>query len=276
MNYLKEGLVNTLRAVKEHKRGFLWLIFLQIGVIFIVLYLAATYPMKVLQDVDAVTQLLQDTNYNATSLLSVYQQYLSMVRHITELVTWLMATLLFPQALLWIVTNQLMEKKSEPRSWKTGLRQAGKSWVKYLASVLVLLGIPTAIGYFMIKYVFTLQTEDSIIMLAKVAMILLGVIYYLLIGAFTLMGSPSWRVFVSDFWNISIRRLHQLLLVMIINGILISGIILSIYLSMTNESLFLLTWFSSLLLIAALVLTRMFLTGCVQVLRIKEYEKSHN
>jgi hypothetical protein len=279
MHVLKEAVKRTAHHIHQHKLWFGLLVLLQLTVIIGIFFLAVTYPVKILEDVNGIMQPLQTANYNATNIqeggafstdmLKVYQNYNALLKHVTEVALWLLGIFMILEGALWVGTHKLIltEKKESHEStlfikhWK----EAGNLWLKYITVSLLFLGIPMLMGYFSLNLISSEPNEDMLMSIAKYTLTFLGVLTYLLWCGLAVINS-SWKHLAKNWWTISLKKIHWTLLALVINIVIMGSLFSLIYLTMNYEPLQWLMMLLSILCIPILTILRIFWVAHAQEL----------
>lgn len=271
----------TLFGIKERKLLFGLLVLLQVLLMGIFLYLSITYPAKILTDISGIIGPLENANYNATSIQegspfttefsTIIQSYRTLTEHLKELALWLLGIMLLVQPGLWLLTLQLLEETAHQKEFNLWKRASYylRAWLKYILALLTLVIAPLLLIAIVLKSLsgIVLQTEESIFVAVKWALMLFLVFQYFLLVALALLNSPTWKV--RNFLRVAFRKIHWNLLVLLINGMVLGGILFAIGRSMSNENLFGVSLILSLIFVLALVLSRIFWCASVREL-VKE------
>lgn len=274
MQSLKEAIKRTCHHIHQHKLLFGMLVLLQLMVIIGIFFLAVTYPVKILEDVNGIMQPLQTANYNATNIqeggafstdmLKVYQNYNALIKHVTEVILWLLGILVILEGALWIGTHKLITlDKTEPII--KHLREAGTLWLKYIAISLLFLGIPALIGYFSLNLISSEPNEEILLSIAKYTLAILGVLVYLLWCGLAIINSP-WKHLAKNWWTVSLKKIHWTLLALVISIIIMGSLFSLIYLTMNYEPLQWVMILLSILCIPIITLLRIFWVAHAQEL----------
>jgi len=168
-SYLSKGLFNTKEAIRHHKLLLTILVVLQLLFFLSLGYLTITYQVQIFQNVEVVTNSLQQANFDADkikagepfleNLGAVYESYNNIIQSLTLFSIWMAGLFLIYQAGLWIGTHYLLKRREQnfpgQERWgsrlKNSLTVAAKEWIKYLAASVVLLVPFLAISYFLFK-----------------------------------------------------------------------------------------------------------------------------
>ncbi len=287
MHGLKEATKRTFRHIHQHKLLFGLLVLLQLIVIMGIFFLAVTYPVKILEDVNGIMQPLQAANYNVTSIqeggefsndmLKVYQNYNALLKHVTEVALWLLGIFMILEGALWVGTHKLVSGQKEPRQSSflvEHLKEAGLLWLKYITVSLIFLGIPILIGYFSLNLISSEPNEDLLMSIAKYTLVFLGVLIYLLFGGLAVINS-SWKHLAKNWWTISLKKIHRTVLALIICIALLGSLFSLIYLTMNYEPLQWLMMLLSILCIPILTILRIFWVAHAQELVERENKNEH-
>ncbi|MBI4980945.1 hypothetical protein HZC30_05315 [Candidatus Woesearchaeota archaeon] len=287
MHHLKESIRKTFHHIHQHKLWFSLLVLLQLMAIIGIFFLAVTYPVKILEDVNGIMQPLQAANYNVTNIqeggafstdmLKVYQNYNALVKHVTEVILWLLGTFIILEGALWVGTHKLvLSEKKEPRqssSFVKHLKEAGLLWLKYITVSLIFLGIPVLIGYFSLNLISSEPNEDLLMSIAKYTLALLGVLIYLLWCGLAVINS-SWKALAKNWWAVSLKKIHWTLLALVISIIIMGSLFSLIYLTMNYEPLQWLMMLLSILCIPTLTILRILWVAHAQELISNEKDIS--
>ncbi|MFH0701420.1 MAG: hypothetical protein V2A62_03205 [Candidatus Woesearchaeota archaeon] len=283
MNYLKRGLQRVWNGIRQHKLLFLFIVLIQIAVLGVLIYLILNYPTQILQDVQGIMEPLERANYNATSIqegaaftpemITIFQSYDSLVKNILGLLFWLGGIFVILQAWLWILSLRLLETNIEKpeKSWKKEIKNFFIHWLKYIGIGILFTFIPGLIAYWSLNSFFNIEAENTTFTLIGIISIFWLCCYYLQSVAFSLLSVPGRKCLV-DWGRIAFKKVHQTLLVAVINFLVLGGLFVGIYFLLPLESLFPLTLILTILLLLAVVLTRILWISCLQS-ELKEHEK---
>lgn len=281
MQYLQRGLQQVGKSIREHKLLFIVLILLQIAFIVSVAYITITYQVKILNTVQEIIEPLQNANYDAESIqqgkefisqiAGIYRAYQSLIQQIVRLAWWWLGLFLIVNGVLWALSHQLLEKCS----WKS----LGKQWIKYAAATLLLLGPFLLVIYFLLKSIIRAQIDpEQFGPMLKYLLYSFTAIYYLMLNAFASLNTVSWKGFARHFFTTAVKKIQYTLLVLIINLALLSSAGYLIYYFMEVKYNFPLMMMFSGILIALIVLTRLYWIACLRELthhKLPDHEKSH-
>ncbi|MEK6938510.1 MAG: hypothetical protein AABX04_05680 [Nanoarchaeota archaeon] len=286
MNYLKSGLQRAWNGIKQHKLLFLFIVLIQIIVLGILIYLLLNYPTQILQDVQGIMEPLERANYNATSIqegtaftpeiATIFQSYSSLVKHTLGLLYWLGGIFIILQAWLWILSLRLLKisiEKSE-NFWKKETKNFFIHWLKYLGIGILFTFIPGLIAYWSLNSFFNIEAENTTFTLMGMVGIFWLCCYYLQCVAFSLLSLP-FQKYWKEWGRIAFKKVHQNLLVAVINFLVLGGLFAGIYFLLPLESLFPLTLIITILLLLAVVLTRILWISCLQS-ELKEVRLNEN
>lgn len=282
MKYLKKGLQHTFSSISRHKGLFLILILLQAAFFISTLFISVSYEIKILQDAQGIIEPLQTANYDPQSieegnlftqdLASIYNSYNSMISNIKSCAYVLLSLFMVLNGGLWILTFFLLKKKIIGKS-EGRLKQALHMWIKFIVSVVVIMGPFFVITYYLLIYL--LRSESFTGSFPQAVNYLLYVIiafYYFLISALAMINSSSWKSFIKNFWLCSVKKIHLSMLVLAINAVLLSAGCLAIYGAVAYEKSLLLITAASLLFLIIVVITRIFWIASLNGL-VNEYSK---
>ncbi|MDO8656316.1 MAG: hypothetical protein Q7K45_03680 [Nanoarchaeota archaeon] len=282
MKYLYRGLQNIGKSIREHKLLFILLILLQIGFLVALAYITITYQVKILNTAQEIILPLQNANYDPESIeqgkefiseiAGIYQAYQALIQQIVRLALWWLGLFIVVNGVLWILSHQIMEKKS----WKN----LGKQWIKYAVATIVLLGPFLLVIYFLLKLIVRAQIDpDKFGQMLTYLMYSFGLMYYLMINAFASIQISSWKECVKHFFTTAIKKIHYTLPVLTINLALLSSTGYLIYYFMELNQNFALMMISSGIFIVLIVLTRLYWISCLRELtstKISELQKPHH
>ncbi len=279
MHDFKEAIKRTFHHIHQHRLLFGLLILIQLAVIVGIFFLAVTYPVKILEDVNGIMQPLQTANYNATNIqeggmfstdmLKVYQNYNALIKHVTEVVLWLLGIFVILEGGLWVGTHKLITAEKKERHHLSPLilhlKEAGALWLKYIAVSLVFIGIPALIGSFSLNLISSEPNEEMLLSIAKYTLAILGVLIYLLWCGLAIINS-TWKHLAKNWWTVSLKKIHWTLLALVVCIVIMGSLFSLIYLTMNYEPLQWVMLLLSILCIPILTLLRIFWVAHAQEL----------
>ncbi len=277
--HIVESAQRTSHSISQHKWLFGVLVLFQLVLIVSLFLLTITYPVKILEDVNGIMQPLQTANYNATNIqeggmfstdmLKVYQNYNALIKHVTEVVLWLLGIFVILEGGLWVGTHKLITaEKKEPHHLSPlilHLKEAGALWLKYIVVSLVFLGIPALMGSFSLNLISSEPNEEMLLSIAKYTLVILGTLVYLLWCGLAIINS-SWKHLAKNWWTVSLKKSHWTLLALVVCIVIMGSLFSLIYLTMNYEPLQWLMILLSLLCIPILTLLRIFWVAHAQEL----------
>lgn len=277
MNYINTGLKKTLNAIKKNKGLFLIIVLLQIIFVTSLVLVGTNYQGKILENAQKIIEPLQNSNLDAESIKAgnpftteialVYENYNSMMKNITILMGWLLVILGLLNGLIWILSHQLLKKRN--------LKGHLKIWLKLIISSTIIMGVFISISYAILISILRIDPPlNSLLFVIQVLSYIFILFYYFQLISFALVDLP-WKLFVKKWFLISIKKVHQSLLILLINLVLIFLTVLSIYFTVNYEKSVTLLLFTGILFVGILVLTRIFWIASIQAL-VEKHEKNHN
>jgi hypothetical protein len=267
MDYLKKGWIKSWNAIKSKKRLFLKIFLLQLILVVAFFYISVNYQIKIFNDLDDFSGMLEGANYNTEELKSgeifsedtylIYKSYQSFMNNIQWMIIWLGLIFILLQSKIWILTVWLLEKEKYPLKFM--FKQSLKMWIKFISASIIFMG-PLMIGFYLIfKNILSLGLSiESFSTLSNVGFYLFLVLYYLMLVSYSQIYLKSWKQFVKSIFTISIKKIHYCLVILLINSILIFIPLLIIYLISSMQELFWLSFTLTLILMFILVWTRLF------------------
>ncbi|MBU1974347.1 MAG: hypothetical protein KKH52_03050, partial [Nanoarchaeota archaeon] len=137
-----------------------------------------------------------------------------------------------------------------------------KSWKKLVVSSLVLFTPVVSLFYFILKIVVK-SNPEMIVSYSKLLLILFFFAYYLLLVSFAFIQIKSWKTFIKKTFSIGIKKIYLTLPLLIFNYLLIMGNGYLIFLTVTKDYPFIITFFLVILFITIITLTRIFWIACL-------------
>lgn len=289
--YLYDSLRRTGKGISEHKGLFLIILALQLALLLSLGFIGLSYQVKFFQDAQVIMTTIQGANFDAEQIKAgapflenfneLYQSYRSLIVNVIYFCGWMAFMFLLPQALLWILVQQLLMEK---HSWKNMLLSWGKMWLKYTATAIVLFTPFLIAGYYFLRSLFTLGLEpESFGKILQWVLIFGGVIYYFFMAAEAVMHEHSWKEFCKKWYMVSIRKIYLTLPVLLINIMLIALGVYLMWLVLFGSENFFMIIVLSIVMLVILVLTKIFWCACLREIagehgkeHGKEHEKSHH
>lgn len=283
MNYFTKGLKNTFNSIKEHKILFTFLVILEIIFIITSATLIVVYQMKILTNVKNIIEPLDNANYNETALqkgepftqniLQIYDSYNQLIKDMFYLFSWFYLLFFFLNGIIWIYTHQLLENKQTTNltikeNFKEKINQIGQLFSKYGITYLILTLPLILILYFTLKSTlnFSILPETFTLIAITIGVVFIILLYFMLIF-FAFINITSWKEFFKTSIQISFKKIHYTLSIILFNCLLsLIGLYL-IYLTTPIESLYYLSIILVLLFTIIIVIARIFWIATLQELK---------
>jgi hypothetical protein len=246
---------------------------IQLALWAILFSLMLKYPLLLFEDINGVSAVMGNANFNATSIqegmpfLEEYTQltsaYDSLMAHVFQFAGYFILAQVALGGLLWVLTSVMMfdEFKNYLSLFKSILRKA-KIYLYAIASLAVLWLLFMAIIYGIIYWYYL--SEDFPTWL-YIPVLILGVLFmYFSVAAMVILNSSSFKEFLVNWIKLAFGTAHKYLLAILLGifAIAFAGAITILCLSF--DSLFLFSLLFTLLTIVGCVFFKLFLVGCVK------------
>ena len=276
MKHFQQSLRETIDEIKKRKWFFIFLIMVQLLFVFLLSYVTLTYNVKIFHDVERIMGPLQNANLDLEGIEAgqpflkeldqVYQSYNSMTRNIALLGLWIVLLFLVGNGFLWICTHQMLhdEVRAEPKLSRNKLHFLREKflspWIKYVVSSVSGFVIFASVSYLAFRIVVATSeiTPAMFLKVAKISLLLFFVIYYFLLVSYSFIQERTWKRFRQLFFLASVKKIASTISILIMTDLVLvlSGGL--VYLTIRIEQLSLLILITTVLFMAALVVTRMF------------------
>ncbi|MBI2669010.1 hypothetical protein HYX14_04150 [Candidatus Woesearchaeota archaeon] len=270
MNYLVQSFTDALKALRNYKVFFGLLVVFQL-IFFVALgYIFLHFQLKMIENYQQIATPLEgidSTTQPDAELMktigAMYGHYQQLLQDLRSLVLWF-GVIFLVHGGIWVAQHQLLEQQVRHSSWKEMMIKILQQWLRMLVSSLVLLGPILAISYFMLRSMIFRQADiDAVTGTAKILGAVVLVMYYFLLVAFSLLD-VEWRHFPLRFFKVAIQRIHKTIFPILIGLALVSLSLWLLYLSLIGEWPFGLILGATLVWVAVLVFSRLFLISTVK------------
>jgi len=227
------------------------------------------YQIKLLENARGIMEPIEQANYDADSIeegepftkdtLKIYKSYQALKSNFFTLSLWLLGIFIIINGGIWILVHSLFERKK--------IKEIFHAYLKFFISTIV-----SIIPFLIVAYIFLkkmMQFNISMVTISKLiqgSFYFLIAFYFLLLVAFAFINIKSWKLFVKKWFKVAIKNIYWSLLVLLINLILILVSLYLVYINMNEQSFFLMTFFSVILIIV-LVLTKIFWVACLKEIK---------
>jgi hypothetical protein len=274
MNYLKKGVKDTIKAVKFRKLLFFSLTFLQIIFLVLFFYTTLTYQLKIFDNIQTISQPLEEANYDVDSLKSgdpftsemglIYKGYTGLVNNFIKMFSWLTFLFVFLNGAIWLLSHRMLKKYTGKELLQMG--------IKYVSSFLIAFVPLSIIAYYILKkMIFGGASQEGFLLVSQILLAIFLIMTYFFYVAITLINIKSWKKFAYNIYYVGIRKIHWSLIVLLINLTIIFGLLWLINLATISSNLFFLSLILVLILIIVLITTKIFwITSLDNLRKIKK------
>ena len=299
MNYLTKSLTKTFQSIKEHKFLFIFLTVLEIILLISSIFTIIFYQVQILANLQNIIEPIENANYNETSLQQgqpftqeiskIYNSYNLLIKNIFYMFSVLFLIFFFLNGLIWIYTHQLLElKKIEPKhsehknleykksehktpTFTEKLLNFSQLFSKYGTIYLLLIGPLLIILYFALNSItsFSINPDTFSLIGIIIGITLLISLYFLLVFS-SFINIKSWKEFFKTSLQISIKKIHCILPIILIDCLITLLFLYLIYITIPLEQLFLLPLIFTFILTILFVIFRIYLIAALQELKNKD------
>ncbi len=283
LDYFRESFLSLFSLLKKKRTLVLILVFLQLFMLSLTSYLFVSSQLAVFDALaeanDPLVQLGDiDTDDPGASLDQLLLQsaalqstYHALLEKLLLFGFWSLLAFLSVEALLWLFSHELVHGGSSwltISGWKLRMKKYWVWYQKYLASVFLLL-----FPFFLFSYIFFVNFIDidlaQFASAARVFLILVLLLFYLLLVAFSSLSIKSWKGFVLRVFVVGIKKIHYALPLLLVCVALFAGAAYLLYWSTLILLNFPLMLLSAFLLFFVLVAARvLFIIGVEKIARM--------
>src|SRR3989338_2307729 len=189
---LKTNLASILSAIRNQKLLFIILFLTQLLVIIFFSYIAITYQLKILNDAQTIATSIQNANFNSEELqagnaflnspASLLQTYNSLKQNILHMTLWFMALFIVGQGFIWYLSQRLLHQKPFTKA------EMRNFILRFFISTTTVALIFLGLSYFLISQAFTIESNENSISSLTSTILSIAFFLYLLLLLFYEIG----------------------------------------------------------------------------------------
>jgi len=268
MNYLIKGLKVTKDAIVKHKFLFILLLVLQITFFVVFSAITANYFINIAESAQSVIEPVENANFDAESLEAgqpflkdttpILESYNIMKTNVFNWVMWIFVALIIFNGLMWVISHRLLEKK----------QNLVKQIMFFIVPFVIFLALIYLIATVFLNFSMFDIVAGDLFSKAIIFVMISLVLYYLLLVMLANLNVKSWKELLKNLFDVGIKKIHKVLPVVLINGLLVFVINYLFYLFSGSEA-----FMGSLLsiimfiFILILVIARIYWIACLKEIK---------
>ncbi len=252
-------------AIYARKYQFASLLLLQLIVIGVIVVISARYQVVLFSDLQSLLEPLQQSDFASNTLeaqnqalskmLPLLQGYQDLVQHVRQLMLWLAITYFTGNALLWMLSFNLLQ--AIPK------RSYGKIWLKFLAAGCGAILLISLLLSFISRSLFSPENIDTALVRSLIIFLAVSLaVYYIFLTAAAQSAAQTWKSFAQQLIKSLSKPVGSLLLFIAIIILLGSNLFLLFKL---GQSSVLWAVLLTLILVVILVISRLVLINKVSL-----------